>query len=393
MDSSGAIRSGQLSASDEGDAARELLRQGLTPIELKDMAASLARSATTRRAITAGERLSLLQELATLLGAGVSLAEVLPSLAMGHGGRALGQMLLKVSADVSAGKSLSLALRDSALQLPSYVLALIEAGEASGELATALTDAAAQMDHERQMSQELRNALVYPAVLVFAGIVAILIIFIGVVPRFASLLNSSRAEIPALSRWIIEAGLYLKQHLFEFGLGSSGLVLAGVLLLGQADFRQRVLEFAAKLPMLGTWLLRVEIGRWATVMGVLLTNRVSIVTALELSAGTLQLPSMRHEMHAAKRELERGRALSDILSQRAWFPAVRLNLLRVGERSGELPRMLRTLGAIETETARVLQRRVLTLIEPAAILGIGAVIGVIMVAVMMAITSLNTAAG
>ena len=74
------------------------------------------------------------------------------------------------------------------------------------------------------------------------------------------------------------------------------------------------------------------------------------------------------------------------------FPPARLNLVRVGERSGELPRMLGTLGEMETEAARTLQKRVLALIEPAAILIIGAVIGVIMVAVMLAITSLNTVA-
>ena len=90
--------------------------------------------------------------------------------------------------------------------------------------------------------------------------------------------------------------------------------------------------------------------------------------------------------------MERGRTLTEVLGGLGWFPPARLNLVRVGERAGELPRMLETLGRMETEAARTLQKRVLALIEPAAILVIGAVIGVIMVAVMMAITSLNSVA-
>jgi general secretion pathway protein F len=111
-----------------------------------------------------------------------------------------------------------------------------------------------------------------------------------------------------------------------------------------------------------------------------------------LSAGALRIDRLRRDLAGAAREIERGRTMADVLAAQGWFPPARLNLIRVGERSGELPRMLTTLGAMETEAARTMQKRVLTLIEPAAILIIGAVIGVIMVAVMMAITSLNTVA-
>ena len=144
--------------------------------------------------------------------------------------------------------------------------------------------------------------------------------------------------------------------------------------------------------MIGPWLLRLEIGRWTTVLGQLLANRVPIITALLLSSGALRLRRLRDDLAAAPREIERGRALSDVLAGLAWFPPTRLNLVRVGERAGELPRMLAVLGAMETDAARTLQKRALALIEPAAILVIGGVIGFIMVAVMMAITSLNTVA-
>lgn len=393
LDAQGREQRGQLAAADPVAAARELQHQGLTLLQLTPVSAAAPVAVPGLRARRPGvvERLTVVQELATLLGAGISLAEALPSLATAYAGQSLGAPLAKVGDAVRSGSRLSDALRDSGLDLPGYAMALVQAGEASGELAEALSDAAAQMDYERNVGQELRNALVYPSVLVIAGVAAVLIVLIGVVPRFASLLRGSRAEVPALSRAIIETGLYLKSNLLWCGLGGAALLGLCAYALASPPVRASLLQACARVPLLGAWLMRVEIGRWATVLSRLLANRVPIVGAIELSASTLRLPRLRDDLDSAGRELERGKTLTEVLSGLGWFPPTRLNLVRVGERSGELPRMLGTLGSMETEAARMLQKRVLALIEPAAILIIGAVIGVIMVAVMMAITSLNTA--
>ncbi len=393
LDGDGASRNGVLVAADEATAIRTLLQQGLTPVSVTAaVAIDTTRPAAGSAGVGATDRIALVQELATLLGAGISLGEALPSLAEAYAAQPLGPALAGLDRAVRSGERLSAALAASPLGLPPYVLAMTEAGEASGDLAAALRDAALQMDHERRIGTELRNALVYPAVLVSAGVLAVLVIFVGVVPRFASLLKSSRADVPALSRWIIESGLFVKQHLLAFGVGSAALILLAAALLSDPRVRASLLDALSRAPVLGPWLVRLEIGRWTTVLGQLLGNRVPIITAIGLSSGALRLKRLREDLAGAPRELERGRTLSDVLAGLAWFPAARLNLVKVGERSGELPRMLATLGAMETEAARTLQKRALSLIEPAAILIIGAVIGVIMVAVMMAITSLNTVA-
>jgi general secretion pathway protein F len=292
-----------------------------------------------------------------------------------------------------AGASLPAALDQPGLAWPPYVQALLQAGEASGEMAQALNDSAAQMAQELATAAELRNALVYPAVLVLAGVGAVLFIFVGVVPRFAGIVKSARADVPEISRWVIEAGVAMQQNLGAIGLGAAAVAAVVASLAGQPAMRAAVLQAMAALPAIGPWLRSVDVGRWALVMGALLANRVPIVEALRLSAGTLRLKPLREGLLRGGAQLQQGRALSEVLEQQAWFPAMRLSLVRVGERSGELPRMLRALGEAETQGSRNLQKRVLALVEPVAILVIGGVIGVIMVAVMMAITSLNTVAG
>ena len=396
LDADGRACQGFVVAGDEAGALRNLVQQGLMPISVSapgHTAVLAARpSAVVRSRASGADRVSLVQELATLLGAGISLAEALPSLAQAYAAHALGPALAGLDRDVRAGQRFSEALARSPLGLPPYVVALAEAGEAGGELAGALRDAAVQMEHERRIGQELRNALVYPAVLVLSGVLAVLVIFVGVVPRFASLLKSSRADVPALSRAVIEAGLFVKQNLLAFGLSGTALVLVAAVALSRPGVRAALFDALSRAPVVGPWLLRLEIGRWTTVLGQLLANRVPIINALVLSSGALRLRRLRDDLAAAPRELERGRSLSDVLGGLDWFPPTRLNLVRVGERSGELPRLLGVLGAMETDAARTLQKRALALIEPAAILLIGGVIGFIMVAVMMAITSLNTVA-
>ena len=394
LDADGAQRSGQIQASDEPAALRALIAQGLTPLDVSAPAPVRVAAAVEGGGVakaSATDRSALVQELATLLGAGISLADALPSLAQAYAGHALGPALTRLDRDIRAGLSLSAGLAKGGVSLPPYVLAMVEAGEASGELAQALRDAAAQMEHERKVAQELRNALVYPAVLVLSGLAAVLIIFIGVVPRFASILKNSKADVPDLSRWIIESAMFVKVNWLAVALFVGVVLLGASVALAQPAVRERLFDALGRLPLIGHWLIRVDIGRWATVLGSLLANRVPMPHAVNLSQAALRLPRLRLDMAGTARELERGKSLSDVLGRQDWFPAVRLNLVRVGERSGELPRMLATLGEIETEAARVLQKRVLTLIEPIAILLIGAVIGVIMIAVMLAITSLNTA--
>jgi general secretion pathway protein F len=392
VDSAGQSVTGEVQAESREDALRQVGDRGLTPLDVStvgDRAGVASGPIGGRQRIAVAEQLSLLTEMATLLGGGVPVSEVLSSLAEAHPGGALGSSLDRLNRDVKSGLPLSDALRKSALQFPPYVEALCKAGEASGNLAQALHDAAKQMEYERKVSQELRSALLYPAVLVSAGAIAVLIIFVAVVPRFAALLKGSRAEIPELSRWVIEAGIFAQQHLLGLSLGAAGatLVLAG--LFATPGVRAAVREVMLRVPVIGHWLTKVEVGRWATVLGSLLSNRVPIIDSMRLSAAAVASRGMRQDLDGAAMGLQRGLPLADLLREYRWFPASKLNLIRVGERSGELARMLGILGSMETEAARVTQARVLALVEPAAILIIGGVIAVIVIAVMMAITGLN----
>ncbi|MFG6468699.1 type II secretion system F family protein [Roseateles sp. BYS87W] len=387
-DAAGQPHSGQLEATDAADAMARLAAQGMTPVSLRARTATPARAAV-RGKIKLADQVVLLRELATLLTAGVTLGDALPSLVQAYEGQPLGGPLAQMESTVRGGGKLSDALRIEALRMPVYVIALAQAGEASGDIARALQESAEQLELSRKAQEDLRSALIYPSVLVGAGSLAVFFIFVGVVPRFANLIKGSR-QVPELSRWVIESGVYVRGHLWESLLILAALVAVAVTALSREATRQAVLQALQRVPVVGPWLVQAEIGRWATVLGSLLDNRVPILTAMELAQGVVRLNLLRLGLERATKGLQQGHTLSAGLETQAWFPRTRLNLIRVGERSGELPKMLLALGHSQRDAAALLQRRMLGLIEPIAILLIGAVIGVVMVAVMMAITSFDT---
>lgn len=387
-DASGQRHSGQLEAADQADAMARLAAQGMTPVSLKPRNSAPVRRAV-RGAIKLADQVVLLRELATLLTAGVTLGDALPSLVQAYERQPLGEPLAQMETLVRGGGKLSDALRIEALRMPVYVIALAQAGEASGEIARSLQESAEQLELSRKANEDLRSALVYPSVLVSVGSLAVFFIFVGVVPRFANLIKGSR-EVPELSRWVIETGVFVRGHLLEALLVVAALVAVAVAGLSRESTRRALLQRLLPVPVVGPWLVQSEIGRWATVLGSLLANRVPILTAMELAEGVVRLDALQQGLQRATRGLQQGQTLSAGLETQAWFPRTRLNLIRVGERSGELPRMLLSLGHSQRDAAAVLQRRMLGLIEPIAILLIGAVIGLVMVAVMMAITSINT---
>lgn len=396
LDRQGQRLEGDLVADSAQAALRQLQQRQLSVLDLvADATASPAsgkgRQRLARRRVGASDRIVLLREFATLLTAGVPIAEATPSLEAAYAGTALGEPLARLRKAVQDGRTVAEAFRHAELGLPEHAHSLIAAGEAAGRLGQALHAAAAQLEYDHGVVQQLRTALIYPSVLIGAGVAAVLVIFIAVVPRFASLISSGRAEVPALSRWVIEMGMFLQGHLLATALTLAALVAGVVAAMRTDGLRLAALEALARLPLIGTWMYTREIGRWATLLATLLDNRVALMPALELSSRAVSLDELRRSLTLAQGEIRRGRALSAVLAEQGWIAPTRLNLIRVGERAGELPRMLAQLGNMQTEAAREQARRLLALVEPLAILFIGAVIGVIMVAVVLAITSLNTA--
>lgn len=387
INADGTLLKGEVEGRDVREASRELKRRGLTPVALDPAKAKALKG--RKKALGIREHMLAIGELAMLVEAGVPLAEALPTLAERGDDGALARAFTEMDRQLKRGRSILEALRAGFPGLPPYVFQLVEAGAETGELGAALKDAAAQMEAEDRLNQELRNALTYPIVLVLAGISAVLFIFVAVVPRFAAMFAGRLNEIPALSRWVLSIGVFVNDNLVLSLSGFAGAIALAVLGFRRPETRRQLFELGLRIPVIGPWLAEQEIARWSGMMAKLLANKVALMRALELARGALRSAQLGQQMSQVERVVRGGQALSRAIGDHTRFDATSLNLIRVGERAGHLAEMLASLAALHERTSRDRLKRVLSLIEPMAILVIGGVIGVFLIAIILAITSVN----
>ncbi len=389
VNTQGQTVSGLISAAGEREAARLLRQKELTPLQIALAGQPAAAGAGRARRAGDQEKALVIRELSILLHAGVSLAEAVESIGQTHTDSAIGAAFIHVHGKLRSGENFSQGLQTAKLEWPDYLFQLVAAGEHTGKLAQALQSAANQMEYEQRVRSEMRNALIYPSILVFSGIAATLLIFIVVVPKFANMLKSGKAKLPDISVWVLTVGLFVKENLLWVGLGAAAVVLVVVSVLANPAMRTKMLQSLSRVPILGRWLLETEIGRWASMLSTLLENRVPILKAMELTEQGMRLTAIKQKLQQALREVRSGKKMAEALAGVQMLNITGLNLVRVGERSGELSNMLRTLATLYENAGRERLKRFLILLEPIAILVIGGVIGTIMVAIMLAITSLS----
>lgn len=385
----GATLEGVVSAQSERDAARQLERRGLSVVSVQSATAT-ARRRVGRGSARLGQRDVILafHELATLLGAGVGLAEAVTA----QGRSALHPQLVTafdgIAAGLRRGQAFSAALDAAGLPLPRYVPTLVRSGEKSGLLGRALQDAVAQMEYDQTVRSEIRQALTYPAVLICAGLGAVVMMFTFVVPKFAGLLKRAD-DLPLLASAVLNTGMFLRQWYWVVVLLLAGTAVALARVLRDPAKRAQWLEALERLPVLGVWRVESETATWARVLATLLSNRVPLMEALDLAQDSVVAPGRRARLEEVARNVRAGAPLADALEEQQTLTATGYNLVRVGERSGELPAMLQSLARLCQEAGRARMKQFLALLEPAAILLIGGAIGVIMIGIILAITSAN----
>ena len=353
---------------------------------------SLNQWAVARPAVRAKERVWLMDELATLLECGVPLAEGMDSLQQGHGPTPLGVVLGRVNVALRSGGNLSEVLgqgEGSALGLPRYVTELVRAGETTGRLAQACRAAAAQMQDDEALAREVRSAMVYPAVLMASGLLAMLVVFVFVVPKFASILSNPKAQLPWVSQVVLQSGLWLTQHLVASAVAAAAALVLGWWAWSLPALRQALWDGVSALPGLGRWLKEAEMHRYSAMLALLTQNKVNLLQALAQAGNTLRGKTLAAQGQAVQDAVRQGQSLSQALQQQAMLDAPALALVRTGERSGALDRALASLAGRFRQAMQSRLRTAITLLEPLMILLISVLLGTVMISVILAVTSLT----
>ncbi len=378
---------GVINAPSYREASRALESKGLLVIKLEIF--KVVKISSFKHGKLKLENINLaLHELATMLSGGVSIAEAVEAQTESHHHPEIVTAFSKISMDLRNGEMFADSLSRSDLPVPDYVIQLLKAGEMTGNVGGSLKDGVAQMSYDLKLKSEMTNALVYPTVLVISGVGAVLMMFIFVVPKFAGLLQDAD-KIPLLGYLILSIGVWTNENWLFLAVLFTGLVVLVKSLSKNEQIRILILNKLAQIPLIGDWLIEAEITSWAKVLSSLLGNKVPLIQALELAGESIRIPFRKARLAEVNKEVKSGGSLSKSLENQQIITATGCNLIRVGEKSGELPRMLNSLAELYDEAGKNRMKKVLSLIEPIAILLIGGVIGIIIMGIILAITSAN----
>ena len=387
LDARGATHKGELEAVTEADALARLSAKSLDAFELSALPPQLSLGQRTR--IKTADLSLFVRQLATLLSAGVGILDALGSLARSKSHPGLSAAADAIARDLRAGQRLSGVMDAHLPKLPRYVSRLAELGEATGQSAKALTDAADRMEFEAEIGSEIRTALTYPAFLSIVGSVLVLLLFIFVVPRFDALIGDRTDRIPAFSRGVISIGQALSENLPVVALVVAGLVFGVTRVLRSPAAMGRIHSWAEGLPGVGKVLVRAELGGWARTTGIALDNGADLLSALRLGEDGFRSPRLKAAFANVRAQVRTGQDLELALAENVSdFDALNLDLVKTGRMSGKLADMLLFVGRAEEQVTRTRAKRFAALAEPVAILSISLVVGAIVISIVLAMTSL-----
>ncbi len=396
LDARGREQKGLIEA-DSPRQARQLLRdKQWAPLEVKQ---AKSREDTSRGGFSFGRGLSardlalVTRQLATLVQAALPIEEALRAAAAQSTSAKIKSMLLAVRARVMEGHSLAAALREYPSAFPELYRATVAAGEHAGHLGLVLDQLADYTDQRQQSRQKIQLALLYPVILMAASLAIVVLLLGYVVPDVVKVFVNTGQELPALTRGLIATSDVVKNWGWLIVLGSAAFVLAMRAALRDSALRLRWHAFILRLPLIGRLSRATNTARFASTLAILTRSGVPLVEALSIAAAVIANLRIRERVVEAAQKVREGSSLTRALEATGEFPPMMLHMIVSGEKSGELDQMLaRTARNQENDLAAQVSLLV-GLFEPFMLVFMGAVVLVIVLAILMPILSLNQLVG
>lgn len=370
---------GTIEANSQKDAVLRLKESGLYPKDVKEAAYK------GRRGLFSRSDVSLLpsttRQLSTLLSSGVTLMEALTSISEENKGF-WKNMLVNIKEGVAAGSSFSNALKEYDKIFPEFYINMVAAGEASGNLDKVLSRMADFLEAQENLKSKVRTSMIYPVFMVCVGFIVLSFLFTFVIPKITKIFKDTEAAIPFITVVLITISDIFQNYWW---------ILAGILLGGIFGFKRLreknrlfIDKFILCLP--GNIPQSLYFGRFTRTLSFLLEGGLPVLRALDLSAKSIGNKVLETKVEEAGKRVAEGARLAASLEG---FPPVLLQLISTGERSGQMVGVLKNAAdSYEEEFSRRVQKA-LSLLEPAMILCMGFIVGLIVLAVLLPIFQLN----
>jgi len=389
IDSKGKRISGVQKASSQEEVVSGLLSKGFQPVQIKRLHSFQTIFETGRQKISLDDVLYFTGELADLLEAGVPLERSLLILADATDKEEVRNLVRHIKEAIHGGKTLSEALVQHGDVFDSLYINMVKVGELGGVLPQVLRRLGDFLERSRQIKKFIISSSVYPAILAFVGLVSVLILVTFVVPKFGQIFQDINQPMPAMTRFILAASLFLRNWWWMIFLVLFAVVISFKVYIKRPEGRVWWDSFKLGLPIIGPFLQRIELGRFARTLGTLLESGVPILKGISLSGEVVGNTIIRDAVRSLYAGIRQGKSLSSLMKKSKVFPPLMIHLISVGEETGGLAKMLLKVADDFDEQVQSDTKLFLSMLEPITIVVMGIVIGGIIFSMLMAIFGIN----
>jgi general secretion pathway protein F len=381
----GTVSEGVIDAPDKTAAIERLRNSGVIPLEVK----APTDQGFRRRIVLFTRRPDLVAftaELSTLLAAGLTLETGLTVLAEISEQKGLKEIVQSLLKSIRGGTSFSDALQKHPDVFPRMYTNMVRAGEAGGVLDLILERLNEFLESSKELKDNIMSAMIYPTILLATGGISIIILLTFVLPRFSIIFAELGSSLPLSTQLLLGASDALKSYGWLFLI----LVFAAVILFRKtiATERGRYRWDAVKLRLLEDVIKKLETARFCRTLGTLLASGVPLLQALNNSREVIGNRVIAVAVEAVSKGAKEGRGIYEPLSRSGVFPQLALSMIKVGEETGTLDKMLLQVAVTYEKILRQAVKRFMSLLEPVMILFMGLVIGFIVISMLLAVFSI-----
>ncbi|HAU28168.1 MAG TPA: type II secretion system protein F, partial [Alteromonas australica] len=344
-DRRGNSRKGEISAISLAEAKNLLRRQGISANKVKKLATPLFGKGAQK--IVAADISVMSRQIATMLGAGVTLIQSLDMIAQGHAKASMRKLLHEISNEVKSGNPLSGALRKHPDYFDDLYCDLVYTGEQSGALETIYDRIATYKEKAEALKSKIKKAMLYPIAVVVVAFVVTTILLIFVVPQFEDIFSSFGAELPAFTQFVLAISRFVQDYGFVMAIAAVG---AGMLFVRahkkSQSLRDNVDKAILKAPVVGEILKKASIARFTRTLATTFSAGVPLIGALESAAGASGNAVFRDAILFMRKEVAGGMQMHTAMRATNVFPDMVTQMVAIGEESGAVDSMLSKIATI-----------------------------------------------
>jgi len=330
------------------------------------------------------------QQLAAMLEAGITLVNALDAIQDQTQDPVFHIIIRNIKNEVSAGRTLSESCADYPRAFPKMFISMVQAGEASGNLAEILDKTSVYFEDTVRLVKRVKGAMTYPAVVIGIAVMLVAVMLTVVIPVFADMFNDFDQELPKPTQILISTSTFMQSNFFFLLFGFIALFFFIKHLIATPKGRIQKDQFLARIPIIGELIRKVSLSRFCRTYAILVRAGVPILQTLEIVRNASGNTYIENACSKISKQVNQGGQISDVMVQDHYFPPMVNHMTRAGEQTGNVDGMMTKVADFYDNEVETLVAALTSLMEPLLICFLGIVVGGIVIAMFMPIFQLSS---